>query len=74
MRFAFRTRIAYQPSLRTKLPTQTERLRLSQSLPAFSAARAIPDLATLIFSAYCSGILVEFHPPACVIAGAGARA
>jgi hypothetical protein len=33
-----------------------------------AAARAIPDLAALIFSAYCSGIRVDFHPPACVIA------
>jgi hypothetical protein len=35
-----------------------------ESLPVFSAARAIPDLATLILSAYCSGIRVDFHPPA----------
>ena len=39
-----------------------------ESLPAFSAALAIPDLAALIFSAYCSGIRVDFQPPACVIA------
>jgi hypothetical protein len=32
-----------------------------ESLPAFSAALAIPDLATLIFSAYCSGIRVDFQ-------------
>jgi hypothetical protein len=41
---------------------------LMESLPDFSAARAIPDLAALIFSAYCSGIRVDFQPPACVIA------
>jgi hypothetical protein len=39
-----------------------------ESLPAFSAALAIPDLAALIFSAYCNGIRVDFQPPACVIA------
>jgi hypothetical protein len=33
-------------------------------LPIFSAALAIPDRAALIFSAYCSGIRVDFHPPA----------
>jgi hypothetical protein len=33
-----------------------------------AAALAIPDLAALIFSAYCNGIRVDFHPPACVIA------
>jgi hypothetical protein len=37
------------------------------SRPA-AAARAIPDLATLIFSAYCSGMRGDFHPPACVMA------
>jgi hypothetical protein len=31
-----------------------------------AAARSIPDLAAVIFSAYCSGIRVDFHPPACV--------
>jgi hypothetical protein len=39
-----------------------------ESLPAFSAALAIPDLAALIFSAYCNGMRGDFHPPACVIA------
>ena len=39
-----------------------------ESLPDFSAALAIPDRAALIFSAYCSGIRVDFQPPACVIA------
>jgi hypothetical protein len=39
-----------------------------ESLPDFSAALAIPDLAALILSAYCSGIRVDFQPPACVIA------
>jgi hypothetical protein len=39
-----------------------------ESLPAFSAARAMPDLAALIFSAYCNGMRGDFHPPACVIA------
>jgi hypothetical protein len=29
-----------------------------------AAARAIPDLAALIFSAYCNGIRGDFHPPA----------
>src|SRR5450755_2550141 len=38
------------------------------SRPAAAAALAIPDRAALIFSAYCSGIRVDFHPPACVIA------
>jgi hypothetical protein len=38
------------------------------SRPVAAAALAIPDLAALIFSAYCSGIRVDFHPPACVIA------
>jgi len=28
----------------------------------------MPDLAALIFSAYCSGMRVDFHPPAWVIA------
>ena len=37
------------------------------SRPAAAAARAIPDLLATIFSAYCSGIRVDFHPPACVI-------
>jgi hypothetical protein len=32
-----------------------------ESLPVFSAARASPDLAALIFSAYCSGIRADFH-------------
>jgi hypothetical protein len=32
-----------------------------ESLPAFSAALAIPDLAALIFSAYCSGMRVDFQ-------------
>jgi hypothetical protein len=27
-----------------------------------SAAVAIPDLAASIFSAYCSGICIDFHP------------
>jgi hypothetical protein len=40
----------------------------NQSLPDFSAALAIPDLAALIFSAYCSGMRADFQPPACVIA------
>jgi hypothetical protein len=39
-----------------------------ESLPVFSAARAIPDLPTLIFSAYCNGIRGDFHPPAWVMA------
>lgn len=34
-----------------------------ESLPACSAALAIPNLAALIFSAYCSGIRVDFQPP-----------
>ena len=38
------------------------------SRPVAAAALAIPDLAALIFSAYYSGIRVDFHPPACVIA------
>jgi hypothetical protein len=38
------------------------------SRPVAAAARAMPDLAALIFSAYCSGIRVDFQPPACVIA------
>jgi hypothetical protein len=38
------------------------------SLPVFSAALAIPDLPTLIFSAYCNGMRGDFQPPACVIA------
>jgi hypothetical protein len=33
-----------------------------------AAALAIPELVALIFSAYCSGIRVDFHPPAYVIA------
>jgi hypothetical protein len=33
-----------------------------------AAALATPDRAALIFSAYCSGMRVDFHPPACVIA------
>jgi hypothetical protein len=39
-----------------------------ESLPDFSAALAMPDLAALIFSAYCNGIRGDFHPPACVMA------
>jgi hypothetical protein len=34
------------------------------SRPAAAAAFAIPDLAALVFSAYCSGIRFDFHPPA----------
>jgi hypothetical protein len=34
------------------------------SRPAAAAALAIPDRAALIFSAYCNGILGDFHPPA----------
>jgi carbonic anhydrase len=33
-----------------------------------AAALAIPDLAALIFSAYCNGIRGDFQPPACAIA------
>jgi hypothetical protein len=40
----------------------------ASSRPLAAAALAIPDRAALIFSAYCSGIRVDFHPPACVIA------
>jgi len=40
----------------------------NQSLPDFSAALAVPGLAALIFSAYCSGMRVDFQRPACVIA------
>ena len=32
------------------------------------AARAMPDLPTLIFSAYCSGLRGDFQPPAWVMA------
>jgi hypothetical protein len=32
--------------------------------PVASAALAIPDLAAFIFSAYCSGMRVDFQPPA----------
>jgi hypothetical protein len=42
--------------------------RLIESLSDFAAALAIPDLATLILSAYCSGIRVDFQPPASVVA------
>jgi hypothetical protein len=47
-------------------PADTEDSGISalEFLPDFSAARAIPDLATLILSAYCNGIRVDFHPPA----------
>ena len=39
------------------------------SRPCADAALAIPDHAALIFSAYCSGIRVDSHPPpACLIA------
>jgi hypothetical protein len=38
------------------------------SLPDFSAAIAIPGLAALIFSEYCSGTRVDFQPPSYVIA------
>jgi hypothetical protein len=34
------------------------------SRPEAAAALAIPDRAALIFSAYCNGILGDFHPPA----------
>jgi hypothetical protein len=34
----------------------------ASSRPLAAAVRAIPDLAALIFSAYCSGIRVDFHP------------
>jgi len=37
---------------------------LITSRPAAAAAHAIPDLLATIFSAYCSGIWVEFHTPA----------
>jgi hypothetical protein len=33
-----------------------------------AAARATPDRAALIFSAYCNGIRADLHPPACVMA------
>jgi hypothetical protein len=33
----------------------------ASSRPVAAAARAIPDLAALIFSAYFSGIRVDFH-------------
>jgi hypothetical protein len=42
------------------LPTQS----VIESLPVFSAARAMPDLPTLIFSAYCNGMRGDFQPPA----------
>ena len=42
--------------------------RVAWSRPLTAAALAIPDLAALIFSAYCNGIRVDFHSPACVIA------
>jgi hypothetical protein len=35
---------------------------LVESLPLSLAALAIPDLAALIFSAFCNGIRVDFHP------------
>ena len=37
------------------------------SRPAAAAALAIPDLAALIFSAYCNAIRGDFHPPACMM-------
>ena len=49
-------------------PRILTRLIASCIRPAAAAALAIPDLAALIFSAYCSAIRVDFHPPACVIA------
>jgi hypothetical protein len=36
----------------------------AESRPVTAAALAIPDLVAFIFSAYCSGIRVDFHPPA----------
>jgi hypothetical protein len=39
-------------------------LDTASSRPATAAALAIPDLAALILSAYCSGIRIDFHPPA----------
>jgi hypothetical protein len=36
-------------------------LLVSESLPAFSAALTILDLAALTFSAHCSGIWVDSH-------------
>src|SRR3984893_8414304 len=44
-------------------PSETD-----SSRPLAAAALVIPDRAALIFSAYCNGIRVDFHPPACVIA------
>ena len=52
------------PAHKLKLPPHS----VIESLPVFSAARAMPDLPTLIFSAYCNGMRGDFHPPAWVIA------
>jgi hypothetical protein len=41
---------------------------MDSSRPVAAAALAIADLPALILSAYFNGILVEFHPPACVFA------
>ncbi len=41
---------------------------VSVSRPDAAAAFAIADRVTCIFSEYCKGIRVDFHPPACVIA------
>jgi hypothetical protein len=40
--------------------------RATLSRPVAAAALAIPDLAAVILSAYCSGMRVDFQPPACV--------
>jgi hypothetical protein len=36
----------------------------TSSRPLAAAALAIPDRAALVFSAYCSGMRVDLHPPA----------
>ena len=45
-------------------PATVRYLDTASSRPATAAALAIPDLAALILSAYCSGIRIDFHPPA----------
>jgi hypothetical protein len=53
---------------RKNLPQRSYPPKSGSSRPVAAAALAIPDLAASIFSAYCSGMRVDFHPPACVIA------
>ena len=61
--------LAYREETRVNLPQRPyPSPETDSSRPVAAAARAIPGLPALIFSAYCNGIRGDFHPPACVMA------